>query len=273
MEHHFNIEVAEVVGVNAAIIFYNINHWCDKNKKNGHNFFDGEYWTYNSLSAFSEQFTYLSKKQICSAIEKLKCNGFIKTGSYNKNPYDRTIWYCDLTQKVGLNAFLSNVTKGEMEDDKRGNVHSYKRDTSITDNNPDNNPDKESKPEFNSGDVSDGIKKELSDKEKADYFISTFNKTVLIDGKERSFKSNPKIISSLKARLKQYPLKDILKSIRCAMSQEFHIKSKYRYLTPEFCLRVDKIEMYLNMHNQQEEIKQNRDSAFENPYDAYAPSN
>lgn len=137
MNHSFNTDVAKIVGVNGAILFENINHWCEKNRANNHHFYDGEYWTYNSIKAFEELFPYLSSKQIKSALEKLKEFGFIGFGEFNQNPYDRTRWYCDLTQKQGLNLFLTNVLKCKMENSKMSNVEDAKKVSSITDINTD----------------------------------------------------------------------------------------------------------------------------------------
>lgn len=141
MEHQFNVEIAKLVGVNAAIIFKNISHWCEKNKANEKHFYDGKYWTYNSLSAFEKLFPYLSVKQIKTALDKLKQEGFIDFGEYNSNPWDRTRWYCDLTQKVPLNAFPPNVPKGTMDSAKRDNVHDALWSPSITYSNTYSKPD------------------------------------------------------------------------------------------------------------------------------------
>lgn len=139
-DHSFNIEVANIVGVNAAILFKNISHWCEKNKANNKHFYDGEYWTYNGIKAFEILFPYLSAKQIKTALDKLNEFDFIGFGEYNQNPYDRTRWYCDLTQKVGLNMFLSNMLKCKMEIAEMSNVEEYKRSSSITDINTDSKP-------------------------------------------------------------------------------------------------------------------------------------
>lgn len=159
MEHGFDVEVAKIVGVNAAILFKNISHWCEKNKANDKNMFDGEYWTYNSIKAFEELFPYMSVKQIKYALDKLKEFGFIGFGEYNQNPYDRTRWYCDLTQKVGLKVFLSSMPKRKMEKAKRENVDDTKRASSITDINTD------SKPNIKHLNINDDLKKSSDKKE------------------------------------------------------------------------------------------------------------
>ena len=93
MEHHFNVELAKEYGILEAIILNNLQHWIEKNRANGKNYHDGHYWMYNSAKAFSELFPYASQKQIRKALQNLIAEGIIQTGNYNKNPYNRTLWY------------------------------------------------------------------------------------------------------------------------------------------------------------------------------------
>ena len=64
MNHSFNAEIADMYGVNEAILIENIYYWVSKNKANGKHYHDGKYWTYNSTKAFSELFYYWSESQI-----------------------------------------------------------------------------------------------------------------------------------------------------------------------------------------------------------------
>ena len=98
MAHQFEADIAVEYGVNAAVLFQNISFWCAKNKANGHNYFDGRYWTYNSRRAFTELFPYLSERQIKTAIDKLVDDGMLVTGCYNRDPRDRSLWYA-VTEK------------------------------------------------------------------------------------------------------------------------------------------------------------------------------
>lgn len=98
MKHLFDVEVAVEYGVNCAIILENFCYWIEKNKANQINFYDGYYWTYNSVRAFNELFPYMSQKQITTAIKKLEEEQLIISGNYNKLPWDRTKWYA-LTEK------------------------------------------------------------------------------------------------------------------------------------------------------------------------------
>lgn len=93
MTHQFDIEIAQVVGVNAAVLFNHICFWVDKNKANDKHFIDGRYWTYSTTKGLVELFPYLTEKQIRTALEKLVEAGFIITGHYSKNNLNRTTWF------------------------------------------------------------------------------------------------------------------------------------------------------------------------------------
>lgn len=105
--HYFNINVAKDVGVCAAVVFSNILHWVKTNKSNGKNFFEGKYWTYNSKRALTELFPEFSIDQVKRALEKLKDEGYLLSGNFNENAYDRTLWYT-LTDRAE-DFFMSNV--------------------------------------------------------------------------------------------------------------------------------------------------------------------
>lgn len=91
--HHFDPDIAAQVGCNAAVIYQNLFYWAEKNAANGRHFYDGRWWTYNSVSAFADLFPYLTGKQIRTALEKLETSGLIISGCFNKSAYDRTKWY------------------------------------------------------------------------------------------------------------------------------------------------------------------------------------
>jgi hypothetical protein len=92
-QHIFDVEIAEKYGLEPAIIFKNISFWIQKNEANKSNFYDGDYWTYNSIKAFQILFPYMSEKKIRLAIDILIKEKLLKTGNYNKSAYDRTKWY------------------------------------------------------------------------------------------------------------------------------------------------------------------------------------
>lgn len=93
MVHLFITNVAEEVGIPAAIIAYNLDFWIAKNKANKKHFINGRYWTYNSISALSELFPYLTENQIRYAIDKLISSGYLITGDFSTDRFNRTTWY------------------------------------------------------------------------------------------------------------------------------------------------------------------------------------
>jgi hypothetical protein len=78
-----------------------------------------------------------------------------------------------------------------------------------------------------------------------DKFITFFNSIA-----NRSFKVNDKIKRTLNSRLKSYSKEQIHQAIVNAHKEQYHINSKFKYLTPEFILREDKLEMYINAPEQ-----------------------
>lgn len=116
MNHSFNIELAMDHSIEEAIMIEHFAFWIQKNQANDKNFFEGCYWTYNSLAAFKEMFPYMSEKKIRTTLDKLKEKRIIKTGNFNKSQYDRTLWYAfddageSICRKVGFH--LSKTANG-----------------------------------------------------------------------------------------------------------------------------------------------------------------
>lgn len=108
MNYHFSVKIAKEVGVDGAIMLENIHYWVVENKIRRNNIYDGESWTYNSKRAFSELFPFWSEKQIRRILDNLIRDDYLKTGTYNKSAYDRTLWYT-LTEK-GWNLWNSNIS-------------------------------------------------------------------------------------------------------------------------------------------------------------------
>lgn len=95
---HFSTAVAMDVGVEAAIMYANIQFWVDFNAKNKKNYHDGRYWMYNSLDAFVGQFPYWSIKTIRNILAKLEKNGYIQSGFHHPDKSRRTKWYTYLKE-------------------------------------------------------------------------------------------------------------------------------------------------------------------------------
>lgn len=101
VKHHFRVEAAEEVGVNAAAILESIAFWVRLNRKTGRHCYEDKHWTYGSVRYFSESFTYLTEKQVRGALDKLITCGYVETGRFNRSAYDKTRWFT-LTQKGDL---------------------------------------------------------------------------------------------------------------------------------------------------------------------------
>lgn len=146
MVHYFDVEVAKKYGVNAAIILANIAFWVAKNEANGEHFHDGYYWTYNSVSAYSEMFPYLTEKQIRTALETLRAENIIIAGNYNSDKRDRTLWYA-LTEKGRCICRIGNSDLPQKADSFAPEGNSYSSNNNIlnttTDSKPDINADTE----------------------------------------------------------------------------------------------------------------------------------
>ena len=93
MQHTFDIDIAKDYGMLEAILLNNMWFWIEKNRANNVNYYDGYFWTYNSTKAYNELFPYVSQRQIQNALKKLREEGILQTGNYNKLAYDRTLWY------------------------------------------------------------------------------------------------------------------------------------------------------------------------------------
>lgn len=135
MQHHFDVELAQKYGVAEAILLNHFEYWIELNRANEKNFYDGRYWTFNSMKAFSKIFPYMTEKKIRNALKHLQDDGLIVTGNYNKLAYDRTLWYAfsDLAESI--------LPKGQMEDPEKANGYSQKVEP-IPDNKPYNDTDR-----------------------------------------------------------------------------------------------------------------------------------
>lgn len=99
MQYSFNSKIAEIYGVDGAIMLENLYFWINKNKANERHFHDDKYWTYNSMKAFTKLFPFWTHRQIERILKNLEKSGAIITGNYNKSSYDHTRWYA-LTETV-----------------------------------------------------------------------------------------------------------------------------------------------------------------------------
>lgn len=232
MEHHFKVEDAEKYGIKEAVLLYNITYWVGKNKANKKHFYDGSYWTYNSVSAFSELFPYMTKDQIRRALENLESQGAIKTGEYNENSYDRTKWF------TTVNTELANLPNGVVENATPipDNKPDIKKEKYIKEqDHPLNTPPLKSRGERGAAAVSDGVvrfngvdyKMPFVDKTLVDLFVT------LLGQKKWRNKGDTAITAALK-KLGSVMLEDAIESVETAIAGEHQgLYPKKRFRAPD----------------------------------------
>lgn len=91
--HSFNIFLASEYGIEEAILIQHFQFWILKNKDLGRNFHEGRTWTYETLQEIAAHFPYLSPKKVERLILRLLELKIIRKGNFNKNKFDRTVWY------------------------------------------------------------------------------------------------------------------------------------------------------------------------------------
>lgn len=236
MKHLFDVEVAVEYGVNCAIILENFCYWIEKNKANQINFYDGYYWTYNSVRAFNELFPYMSQKQITTAIKKLEEEQLIISGNYNKLPWDRTKWYA-LTEKG-----YSILQKSNIHYDKMSNGTLQKEEPipNINTNSKQNNKTNNKNNVVNDNFICD-------EKVIIDY---------LNDATGKHFRHNTdKTKKLIKARIREgFTVDDFKRVIDTKTKQWSKDKKMKIYLRPE-TLFGSKFEAYLNEEPNEEIYK------------------
>ena len=139
MTHQFDTDIACKYGIEAAILLQNIYFWTDKNRANDKHFHDGHFWTYNSVKAYKELFSYMSESTIRRALKKLEDDGVILTGNYNQVKYDHTNWYA-ITSKGYALIHKTECQKENIDLVKKTN-RSSQNNKPIPDSKPVNKPD------------------------------------------------------------------------------------------------------------------------------------
>lgn len=116
MVHAFESELAELVGVNAALIYYHLEYYCNLKRDAGLDIYEGKAWTYCSLSQLCSYHPYMSEHAIRRSLKVLLEKGYIvRRHDLNKVTYDRTFWYsvCGFHQMDMLKSahgYVENVT-------------------------------------------------------------------------------------------------------------------------------------------------------------------
>ena len=203
MEHSFDIEIAQDYGIETAIILKHLYFWIEKNKANDDNYFEGKYWTYNSVKAFSDLFPYMTEKKIRSTLIKMEDDELIITGNFNKSQYDRTKWYA-LTDKA-----YSILQKRNFHFTKKENGSSENGEP-IPDNKPDNKPDNNT------------VSKDTVCRTDVQRCVDAWNSLADCGIKPvHRIKSGTKRYDSLCARIREYGVDDVLRAIEKVRNSKF----------------------------------------------------
>lgn len=118
--YQFDSDIAQIYGVDDAIMIWNFTHWIEHNAANGMHFHDGRYWTYNTVDSLTKIFPFWSKGQIRRILNSLEKQNVIITGNFNTFAYVRTMWYAftDSFQQM----HLSKSTNGNVENEKSNSI-------------------------------------------------------------------------------------------------------------------------------------------------------
>lgn len=211
MNHSFNVAIAVEYGVNAAILLENIHYWISKNMANNKHFYDGHYWTYNSVKAFTELFPYMDKNKITRTLKKLEDDGLLIEGNYNDDQRDRTKWYA-LTEE-GLGLFEND----SLQLPKTGNADKENEKSYIY-----NNIYKDSKTDINNQIILDSKESNRQTADAIQQVVDAWNalEPYGINPVKRMSRSS-KRCHSLNARLKEYGLEEVLKTVDSIKGSDF----------------------------------------------------
>lgn len=119
MKHSFDIDIAQAVGVNAALIYEHLKYYCDLKAEAGEDIYEGKAWVYYSFTKLNEKHPYMSRNQVRYAIEKLQEQGLIeRRNDLNNFKYDHTCWWTVAREGVCENRTIRCV-KTEQSDSSK----------------------------------------------------------------------------------------------------------------------------------------------------------
>ncbi|MDG1314640.1 MAG: hypothetical protein P8P29_03835 [Flavobacteriaceae bacterium] len=95
-QHHpLDPKVAKTVGVNAALIIWNLSYLQSQRESQGGDEFyhEGKWWVRHSYESLAEWHSYLSVDQVRRIMRKLEDSGHVAKSHLGKNPWDRTTYW------------------------------------------------------------------------------------------------------------------------------------------------------------------------------------
>ena len=93
--HSLDPKVAAQIGVNAALIIWNLSYLQSQRESQGGDDFyhEGKWWVRHSYESLAEWHNYLSVQQVRRIMKKLEDDGHVSKASLGKNPWDRTTYW------------------------------------------------------------------------------------------------------------------------------------------------------------------------------------
>ena len=117
IKQSFTKELADKVGLQKAILLEYILYWVMKNARNKRNYHEEKYWTYNTINAYEDEFSYMGGSSIRRYLNSLEEDGWIETGNFNKIKMDRTKWYT-----IGK-TYIEWINRDSSADSQFGHLH------------------------------------------------------------------------------------------------------------------------------------------------------
>jgi len=123
----FNADLADLIGLNEAIMLQQIHYWLEINEKAGRNKIDDRFWTYSTLDDWVERdFRFWSKSTVQRTLNSLKAKHLIVTANHNKLQIDRTVWYSidyDVLKRLEIEneGMTTSDSQSDHIDESKGN--------------------------------------------------------------------------------------------------------------------------------------------------------
>lgn len=83
-------QLAVEIGLNEAVFLQQLHYWVNGEKAK---IIDGEKWVYNTYDDWQKQFPFWSTSTLRRVITNCENKDLIKSGNFNKKPFDKTKWY------------------------------------------------------------------------------------------------------------------------------------------------------------------------------------
>lgn len=84
-KHSFEVELANKVGIRAAVIYECLHDLCAEKARRDADYHDGLFWVKMPMSLLRRIFPYMSENTITRSIKKLKAEGLVMVDHYDED--------------------------------------------------------------------------------------------------------------------------------------------------------------------------------------------